>query len=141
MAAVRAIVSGILAEYGLAPDPQGTDRDLADVEASYFAPGGTFDVVVAPDGSIAGCCGVMPHGESCELRKMYLMKGTRGFGLGGRLLQRALAFARGRGFRRVELETASVLKEAIALYTRAGFAPVARPLATPRCDKAFALEL
>jgi GNAT superfamily N-acetyltransferase len=141
MAAVRAIVNTILGEYGLAADPQGTDRDLADVEASYFAPGGTFDVVVAPDGSIAGCCGVMPHGEACELRKMYLMKGMRGFGLGGRLLQRALAFARGRGFRRVELETASVLKEAIGLYTGAGFAPVARPLATPRCDKAFVLEL
>ena len=141
MAAVRAIVNGILGEYGLAADPQGTDRDLADVEASYFAPGGTFDVVVAADGTIAGCCGVMAHGEACELRKMYLVKSARGLGLGARLLQRARAFAKGRGFRRMDLETASVLKEAIALYTGAGFVPVARPLATPRCDKAFTLEL
>jgi molybdate transport system substrate-binding protein len=142
LAAIRAIVQGILAEYGLAPDPRGTDSDLADLEKSYFAPGGTFEVAVAPDGSIAGCCGVMPHGsKTCELRKMYLVKGARRLGLGGRLLQRALAFAKGRGFQRMELETASVLKDAIALYSGAGFQPITRPLKAQRCDQAFELVL
>jgi molybdate transport system substrate-binding protein len=142
LASIRAIVQGVLAEYGITPDPEGTDSDLFDLEKSYFIPGGTFDVAVAPDGSIAGCCGVMPHGsETCELRKMYLVKGARRLGLGARLLQRAIAFARGRGYRRMELETASVLREAIALYSSAGFKPVVRPLAAKRCDQAFALEL
>jgi molybdate transport system substrate-binding protein len=142
LASIRAIVNGVLAEYGITPDPDGTDSDLLDLEKSYFAAGGTFEVAVAPDGSIAGCCGVMPHGsEMCELRKMYLVKGARRAGLGGRLLQRALAFAKGRGFRRVELETASVLKDAIALYSGAGFKPITRPLQAKRCDQAFALEL
>jgi GNAT superfamily N-acetyltransferase len=72
---------------------------------------------------------------------MYLGKGARGQGLGGRLLQRALAFAKGRGYERMELETASVLKEAIAMYAGAGFKPVARALHTSRCDQAFALDL
>jgi molybdate transport system substrate-binding protein len=142
LAAIRAIVHGVLAEYGITPDPEGTDSDLYDLEKSYFAAGGTFEVAVAPDGSIAGCCGVMPHGaKTCELRKMYLVKGSRRLGLGGRLLQRALAFAKGRGFARMELETASVLKDAIALYAGAGFKPLARPLQTKRCDQAFELEL
>ena len=142
LAAIRAIVTGILAEYGLAPDPEGTDSDLADLGESYFSPGGTFEVAVAPDGSIAGCCGVMSlGGKTCELRKMYLVKDARGLGLGARQLQRALAFARGRGFRRMELETAAVLKDAIALYSRAGFKPIVRPLKARRCDQAFGLDL
>jgi GNAT superfamily N-acetyltransferase len=132
----------VLAEYGLTPDPEGMDGDLADIESSYFAPGGTFEVAVAPDGSIAGCCGVfVVSGDVCELRKMYLLKDARGFGLGGRLLRRALAFAKGRGYKRMELETASELKEAIAMYAGAGFKPIERQHLAKRCDQAFALDL
>ena len=72
---------------------------------------------------------------------MYLMKNARRHGVGGRLLRRALAFARARGFRRIELETAGVLKEAIALYSGAGFRPIARAHLASRCDQAFALDL
>jgi putative acetyltransferase len=72
---------------------------------------------------------------------MYLFKEARGHGIGGRLLRRALAFARNRGYRRMELETASVLKEAIALYAGAGFHPIERKHLANRCDQAFALDL
>ena len=41
----------------------------------------------------------------------------------------------------MELETASVLKEAIALYAGAGFRPIRRPLLASRCDQIFALDL
>jgi molybdate transport system substrate-binding protein len=140
--AVRTMVHGVLEEYGLAADPEGTDRDLADLEKSYFAPGGTFEVAVAPDGSIAACCGVMAVSAAvCELRKMYVRKDARGSGLGGRLLRRALAFATGAGYQRMELETASVLKEAIAMYSGAGFQPIERKPCATRCDQAFALDL
>jgi molybdate transport system substrate-binding protein len=139
---IRGVVHLVLGEYGLAPDPAGVDRDLEDFEASYFSSGGTFEVAVASDGSIAGCCGVFALGDTtCELRKMYLRKDARGFGLGGRLLRRALAYAKGRGFKRMELETASVLKEAIALYAGAGFTPITRTHLAARCDQAFALDL
>jgi putative acetyltransferase len=72
---------------------------------------------------------------------MYLAPAARGHGVGKRLLDRALAFARGLGFRRVELETASVLERAIAMYTRAGFRPSGRHPLVRRCDQAFTLEL
>jgi molybdate transport system substrate-binding protein len=140
--AVRSVVHGVLAEYGLTADPDGIDSDLDDLDRSYFAPGGTFEVAVAPDGSIAGCCGVRATSNGlCELRKMYLLKDARGFGLGGRLLRRALAFAQGAGYRRMELETASALKEAIAMYAGAGFKPIERKPLAGRCDQAFALDL
>lgn len=141
-ARVREVVRDVLVEYGLAPDPGDTDRDIADLDAYYFSRGGAFFVVVAADGDIVGSCGVAPLERSTwELRKMYLRADARGHGLGKRLLARSLAFVRSRGGKRVELETASVLVEAIGLYTRAGFKPLHRPLQAQRCDRAFSLEL
>jgi len=141
-AAVRGVVESVLAEYGLSLDPAGIDADLGDLDASYPARGGLFDVAIASDGTVAGCCGLYPiDAKTGELRKMYVLKDARGSGLGGRLLRRSLAFARARGLERVELETASVLKEAIALYAGAGFRPVARAHLAPRCDQAFAIDL
>jgi molybdate transport system substrate-binding protein len=140
--AIRALVRSVLDEHGLAPDPSGIDRDLEDPLAAYAGSGGMLDAVVAAGGRVVGSCGVipLPHG-SCELRKMYLEPGVRGHGLGKRLLDRAVAFARGRGFERIELETASVLGRAMALYTAAGFEPLARAPAARRCDRAFELAL
>ena len=138
---VRALVFGVLAEYGLSPDPDGTDADLADLEASYGARGGAFDVV-EDEGRIVGSVGLYAlEGGVCELRKMYLARETRGQGLGKRVLEHALDRARALGFRRVELETASVLVEAIGLYTRYGFSPVDPAHLSPRCNRAFALDL
>jgi molybdate transport system substrate-binding protein len=141
-AAIREVVRTVLGEYGLSIDSSGVDSDLDDLDGSYLSRGGLFEVAVAADGRIAGCCGVFPlEGTTCELRKMYLLKDARGQGLGGRLLRRALAFAASRGYRRVELETASVLKEAIALYAGAGFVPIQRKHLANRCDQAYALDL
>jgi molybdate transport system substrate-binding protein len=139
---VRGLVHRVLDEYGLAPDPGGVDADLHDLEAEYARRGGVFDVAVDSNGAIAGCCGVRPlDARTCELRKMYVSREARGAGLGGRLLRRAVAFARGRGFKRIELETAAELKEAIALYAGAGFQPTEREHMASRCDRAFALDL
>lgn len=141
-AAIRKVVDDVLREYGLESDPSGVDNDLADIDASYLSRGGLFEVATGSDGTIAGCCGIfMLDEKTCELRKMYLLKEARGHGIGGRFLQRALAFARHHGYRRVELETASVLKEAIALYAGAGFVPIKRAHLANRCDQAFALDL
>lgn len=140
--AIRALVLTTLHEYGLTPDPAGTDRDLEDPIASYVERGGLFDVAVDANGRFAGCCGVYPHeGATCEVRKMYLAQDARGHGVGRRLLERAIAGARGLGFRRIELETASVLERAIAMYTAAGFRPLERGPAAARCDQAYALDL
>jgi len=45
------------------------------------------------------------------------------------------------GFRRIVLETASVLKEATALYRRYGFQPYQAPHLSQRCDGAYVLDL
>ena len=136
------LVYGVLKEYGLEPDPGATDADLADIERSYFARGGMFLVLEGQDGSIIGAYGLYPlENQTCELRKMYLHKSHRGKGLGKLLLDSALAEARKLGFRRMTLETASVLKEAIALYESYGFVEYEPAHMSTRCDQAYVLEL
>jgi putative acetyltransferase len=138
---VRALVFEVLEEYGLKPDPDGIDADLRDIEARYVAPGGMFDVA-EDEGRIVGSVGLCRKADGvCELRKMYLARSARGQGLGKGLLEHALDRARALGFRRVELETAGVLVEAIRLYTRRGFRPVEPAHLSARCDRAFALDL
>lgn len=139
---IRRLVFAVLSEYGLRGEPDGTDADLKDIEANYLAPGGLFEVV-EEEGRLVGTVGLVPTGDGVfELRKMYVAREARGRGLGKRLLERVLAAARERGARRVELETASCLVEAIGLYRCYGFQPLGCPhITSPRCDLAFALDL
>jgi putative acetyltransferase len=139
---VEDLVYTALAEYGLTHDPDTTDADLKDIDQSYFARGGTFRVLETPDGAIIGAYGLYPvNNGTCELRKMYLRRDYRGQGLGKRLLDDALVDARRLGFASVVLETASVLKEAIALYESYGFTPCQPDHLAPRCDQAYRMEL
>ena len=137
-AAIESLVFGILAEYGLAPDPRSTDADLQNIEGEYHAKGGSFDVLVAENGQIVGTVGLYATSSGvCEIRKMYLASHARGQGLGHRLLKHALAQAKALNFSRVELETASVLKEAVALYERCGFRQFRPCHLSPRCDSVY----
>jgi putative acetyltransferase len=91
---------------------------------------------------VIGCVGLFRTDDtSMELRKMYLAAPWRGQGQGRRLLAHAIGRARELGARRITLETAQVLKEAIALYTRAGFRPMNGGVHSCRCDLAMELEL
>jgi putative acetyltransferase len=139
--AVRALVFGILRDYNLPTDAH-TDEDLNDFDAHYFSRGGDFTVLTADGGRVIGCVGLFrAEPTTLELRKMYLDQAWRGRGLGRRLLEHALARARELGAKKITLETAQVLKEAIALYTRNGFRPSACGVHSCRCDLAMELEL
>jgi putative acetyltransferase len=130
-----------LAEFGLAPDYKGTDRDIMDIETHYLDRGGAFEVIKNGEGKIVGTVGLYPlNDETIELRKMYFAPEVRGRGLGQKLLQEMIEKARNLGYLRVYLETASVLKQAVHIYEKAGFTRVVEKH-TPRCDQAYVLEL
>ncbi|HUP19255.1 MAG TPA: GNAT family N-acetyltransferase [Gemmatimonadota bacterium] len=143
--AVRELVTRVLGEFDLTLDPEGTDADLADVEAAYRGGGGEFWVVEDGTGRIVGTCGLWPvpgDAARCELRKMYLDPSLRGRGMGRQLLETALEHARAAGRTRVELETNHRMTAAMALYEAYGFRRTAHGGAcTARCDRAYALEL
>lgn len=140
--AIRAIVSETLAEFGFPVESSGVDSDLAEVPRSYQSRGGAFRVVEDDRGEVVGCGGLYPIGESAvELRKMYFRPSLRGQGMGRKLLDDLIAQARHREFGRIELETASNLTAAIALYQRAGFVETNGHKHSCRCDRTFALDL
>jgi putative acetyltransferase len=140
--AIRAIVKATLAEFGFPVESSGIDADLANVPQSYQSLGGVFRVIEDESGTIVGCGGLFPVDEKAvELRKMYFRPEIRGRGLGRRLLDDLVGEARQRKFDRIELETASNLEKAIALYQRAGFVETGGPKHSCRCDRTFALDL
>ena len=141
-AACREIVFGILRQYGLEPEPDGQDADLDDREAHYDGRDSLFLVVVDDAGRIVGTGGLKRYdAEQAEVKKMYLLPEARGLGLGRRLLDTLVGFARAVGYRRIVLESNSNLTEALQLYQRYGFAPVPPEHLSYRCDRAFALDL
>ena len=71
--------------------------------------------------------------ESVEIRKMYLVPEMRGKGLGKALLNLIEQRIKAKGYMKVYLETASVLKEACIMYQRAGYLPTCG-VETERCD-------
>lgn len=72
-------------------------------------------------GSIACSPSDIGEDEVAQLRLLLLHPDARGIGLGGRLVDTCLAFARETGFRRIRLFTVDVLTAARALYERRGF--------------------
>ncbi|MCC7293995.1 MAG: GNAT family N-acetyltransferase [Phycisphaerales bacterium] len=140
--AVRSLIGDVLREFGLVCDTCGIDADLLDLERAYHQGGGRFDVLETCAPAIVGTVGLVPIREGvCELRKMYLRPAWRGRGLGRRLLVHAIQQARELGFRRMELETAAVLTDAIRLYESFGFVPISSGHMASRCDLAYALDL
>ena len=85
---------------------------------------GSGRVWIAQDdaGRMLGSIAMVDAGEHVgQLRWFLLVPEARGIGLGRRLLETALAYARERGFVRVFLWSFADLVEARRLYERAGF--------------------
>jgi len=138
---IKAVVFGVLREYGLQPDPVSTDEDLESIEAHYSGNGGFFGVVEEGNRIVATIGLFRVDETTCELRKMYALPNQRGKGLGKKLMEFALTKAREMGFKRVVLETASPLKEAIGLYKRFGFRNFEPEHMASRCDQAMELNI
>jgi putative acetyltransferase len=72
---------------------------------------------------------------------MYFDKKLRGRGVGKLMLERMIEKARALGYKRIYLETARILKEAVGLYEKYGFQPTTEGIHSARCDATYFLEL
>ncbi len=101
----EALVARIVADYSDHKDP--------DAEAAWIA---------EVDGVPAGCvfC-VRENAETARLRLLLVEPWARGLGIGARLVEEVVAFARRAGYSQVTLWTNDVLAGARRIYQRAGF--------------------
>ena|SRR5689334_15444935 len=140
--AVIALVSDVLAEFGLEfGKGSPTDDELRELPDSYAARGGAF-WIAERDGVVVGTCGLFPVAPATfELRKMYLRPSTRGAGLGRRLLDVAIAFARARGATQIVLDTVEEMRAAIAFYEAHGFVRDDAQIRGARCSRGYRLRV
>src|SRR5919202_4404005 len=100
-----------------------TMSDIDEVRSHYFDNGGTF-LVLVDEGRVVGSGAIRRlNNDICELKRMWLLKAYRGQGLGTKMAQMLLDFARKKGYKKVRLDTADEQKQAqaIQLYQRLGF--------------------
>jgi len=87
--------------------------------------GGLQTLDALADGPIGG--GPLTNGQRVgELKRMWVHDDWRGAGLGSRLLRHLEDQARALGHGAVRLDTNAALAEAISMYQRAGYRPIAR---------------
>ena len=81
--------------------------------------------VVLINGVLMGGCGVAQlEGESenvCELQRLFILKESRGNGVGQKLMEKCITFAKQQNYTLMYLETFPNMKEALGLYKKNGF--------------------
>lgn len=102
----EALVAKIVADYALDHDPSREAAWIAEV-----------------DGQRAGCIFLVASDEPtiAKLRILLVTPTARGLGLGTRLVEECVAFARAAGYRTITLWTNDVLASARKIYQAFGF--------------------
>lgn len=122
---VRALFREYAEGLGVDLHFQAFDAELASLPGEYAPPRGAL-LLALVDGAVAGCCALRPL-DSCdypnasEMKRLYVRKAFRGFGLGRQLAEATLDAARQAGYASVLLDTLDDMESARALYTGLGF--------------------
>lgn len=107
---------------------QQFDTELATLPGDYADPRGAL-LLALVDGEPAGCCALRPldatdYPNASEMKRLYVRRAFRGFGLGRQLAEATLDAARQRGYACVLLDTLDDMESARALYTELGFVEI-----------------
>ena len=109
-------------EYGFDTSFEALVAQIAAKYILHFDPAVEKGWIAEVDGQRAGCVFVVRKSATvAQLRLLLVRPEARGLGLGGKLTDACIAFARARGYRRMTLWTQSNLVAARAIYASRGF--------------------
>ena len=124
-AAIAKVIRAALTEFGAnKPGTVFFDASTDALSELFKVPGAVY-YVAEYENEILGGGGIyptegLPEG-TCELVKMYLQPKGRGIGLGKKLIEKSLEFAKTNGYTQVYLETMPELRQALDTYAKFGF--------------------
>ena len=104
---------------------QNFEAELASLPGDYAPPGGAL-LLAFVDGQLAGC-GAMralpeaDYADACEMKRLYVRRAFRGFGLGRLLAQALIDRAAQAGYSNLLLDTLDDMEAARGLYGSLGF--------------------
>ena len=129
MDAIREIFQEYADGLGIDLCFQQFDAELAGLPGEYQEPRGGL-LVARVGGGLAGCCALRPldnadYPNAAEMKRLYVRKAFRGFGLGRQLSEAILDTARRAGYACVLLDTLSEMDTARSLYDDLGFVEIA----------------
>jgi len=128
IATVRGLFSECAQSLAVDLALQGLDQELARLPGDYAPPRGCL-YLAEVNGSIAGCCALRPldncdYPNAAEMKRLYVRRAFRGFGLGRVLAEAILDAAQRRGYSCILLDTLNDMEAARALYEELGFTEI-----------------
>lgn len=123
-AEVIELIHRVFDEYGFIWDPEDEFWDLLVEERAfpYRSPIGGMWVIRDEEGTVVGSVAAnRVDGPSVELHRLYLDSHLRGQGLGRKLFETAVEWARDHGAWRIELWSDTRFEDAHRLYERLGY--------------------
>ena len=123
-------------------ESNGWLKDMNDIQQTYFNNDGIF-LVMTDANQLIGTGAIRKFEDKiCELKRLWLLPDYHGKGLGYRMMQKLLLFAREKGYERIRLETdPEYQKRAVEFYKRLGFYEVLIPNATEDEDILMEMSL
>jgi len=142
--AVGRIIRRVMTEFSAVGKGFSIEDAEVDRMSRAYSDDRSIYYVIEQGGAILGGSGIggLPEADRdvCELKKMYILPGSRNRGLGRALMQRCLEAAQRMGYRKVYLETLETMGQAQALYSKHGFTPIEAPMGATGhfgCDRWF----
>ncbi len=125
LCAVRTLFQEYADSLGVDLCFQGFEAELANLPGEYGLPRGSL-LLAWVGGALAGCCALRPldncdYPNAGEMKRLYVRKAFRAFGIGRELAEATLDSARQVGYTSVLLDTLDDMEAARALYTDLGF--------------------